>query len=65
MGDQSPLVSIHDQGAGGPANVLKELVEKAGGKIKLRHIKLGDPILSVLKNLDCRISGAVWFLDQP
>ncbi|HPP07013.1 MAG TPA: phosphoribosylformylglycinamidine synthase subunit PurQ, partial [Syntrophorhabdaceae bacterium] len=38
-----------DQGAGGPANVLKELVEKAGGKIELRRIKLGDPTLSVLK----------------
>jgi phosphoribosylformylglycinamidine synthase len=49
MGENSPLVSIHDQGAGGPANVLKELVEKAGGKIELRNIKLGDPTLSVLK----------------
>jgi phosphoribosylformylglycinamidine synthase len=49
MGDDNPTVSIHDQGAGGPANVLKELVEKAGGKIELRHIKLGDPTLSVLK----------------
>ena len=49
MGDQNPIVSVHDQGAGGPANVLKELVEKAGGKIELRRIKLGDPTLSVLK----------------
>jgi phosphoribosylformylglycinamidine synthase len=49
MGDHNPIVSVHDQGAGGPANVLKELVEKAGGKIELRHIKLGDPTLSVLK----------------
>jgi phosphoribosylformylglycinamidine synthase len=49
MGDHNPIVSIHDQGAGGPANVLKELVEKAGGKIELRHIKLGDPTLPVLK----------------
>ena len=49
MGDQNPIVSVHDQGAGGPANVLKELVEKAGGKIELRQIKLGDPTLSVLK----------------
>jgi phosphoribosylformylglycinamidine synthase len=49
MGDQNPIVSVHDQGAGGPANVLKELVEKAGGKIELRCIKLGDPTLSVLK----------------
>ncbi len=49
MGDQNPIVSVHDQGAGGPANVLKELVEKAGGRIELRRIKLGDPTLSVLK----------------
>jgi phosphoribosylformylglycinamidine synthase len=49
MGDNNPIVSVHDQGAGGPANVLKELVEKAGGRIELRRIKLGDPTLSVLK----------------
>jgi phosphoribosylformylglycinamidine synthase len=49
MGDRNPIISVHDQGAGGPANVLKELVEKAGGKIELRRIKLGDPTLSVLK----------------
>jgi phosphoribosylformylglycinamidine synthase len=49
MGEGNPIVSAHDQGAGGPANVLKELVETAGGKIELRRIKLGDPTLSVLK----------------
>jgi phosphoribosylformylglycinamidine synthase len=49
MGENNPMVSVHDQGAGGPANVLKELVEKAGGKIELRRIRLGDPTLSVLK----------------
>ncbi|HAT74026.1 MAG: Phosphoribosylformylglycinamidine synthase [Candidatus Moranbacteria bacterium GW2011_GWF2_36_839] len=49
MEDKNPIVSVHDQGAGGSANVLKELVEKAGGMIELRRIKLGDPTLSVLK----------------
>ncbi len=49
MGDRNPIASVHDQGAGGPANVLKELVEKAGGRIELRRIKLGDTTLSVLK----------------
>jgi len=48
MREANPIVSIHDQGAGGPANVLKELVEKAGGRIELRQVKLGDPTLSVL-----------------
>jgi len=61
MGDNNPIVSIHDQGAGGPANVLKELVEKAGGRIELRRIKLGDPTLSVLKSgLPNIKSGAVF-----
>jgi phosphoribosylformylglycinamidine synthase len=49
MGSNNPIESAHDQGAGGPANVLKELVEKAGGRIELRRIKLGDKTLSVLK----------------
>jgi len=49
MGDKNPIVSIHDQGAGGPANVQKELVEKSGGKINIRKIKSGDPTLSILE----------------
>jgi phosphoribosylformylglycinamidine synthase len=49
MGNNTPIISIHDQGAGGPANVLKELVETAGGRVNLRKIKLGDPTMSVLE----------------
>ncbi|MFC1827164.1 phosphoribosylformylglycinamidine synthase, partial [Thermodesulfobacteriota bacterium] len=30
-------------------NVLKELVEKSGGKINIRKIKVGDPTMSVLE----------------
>ncbi len=40
---------IHDQGAGGPGNVLKELVEQAGGRIDIRRIRVGDPTMSVLE----------------
>ncbi len=40
---------IHDQGAGGPANVLKELVEKSGGRVEIRNIRVGDPTMSVLE----------------
>lgn len=32
MGADNPIVSIHDQGAGGNCNVLKEIVEPAGGQ---------------------------------
>jgi len=49
MGGNIPIASAHDQGAGGPGNVLKELVEEVGGEIELRKIKLGDPTMSVLE----------------
>lgn len=49
MGGKSIIDVIHDQGAGGPANVLKELVEESGGRIEIRNIKVGDPTMSVLE----------------
>ena len=49
MGDKTLVEVIHDQGAGGPANVLKELVEKAGGWVEVRNIRVGDPTMSVLE----------------
>ncbi len=49
MGDLNPIVSIHDQGAGGPCNVLTELVDPAGGRIEIRNITLGDKTMSVLE----------------
>ena len=49
MGDSSLVDVIHDQGAGGPGNVLKELVEKSGGEIDIRKIRVGDPTMSVLE----------------
>ena len=65
MGESSPIISIHDQGAGGPANVLKELVEKVGGKIELRRIRLGDPTLSVLKIWIAEYQERCGFLIHP
>ena len=47
MGDANPILIAHDQGAGGPANVLKEAVGRAGGRIDLRKINVGDPTMSV------------------
>ncbi len=49
MGDDNPIESIHDQGAGGPCNVLTEIVEPAGGRIEIRNIKVGDRTMSVLE----------------
>lgn len=49
MGERSLIEIIHDQGAGGPANVLKELVEKSGGRVEIRNVQVGDPTMSVLE----------------
>ena len=49
MGEDNPIISIHDQGAGGPCNVLTELIEPIGGKVEIRNIKVGDKTMSVLE----------------
>jgi phosphoribosylformylglycinamidine synthase len=49
LGEKNPIVSIHDQGAGGNCNVIKELIYPAGAKIEIRKIPLGDNTLSVLE----------------
>lgn len=48
-GDSNPIVSIHDQGAGGNGNVLKELVEPVGGIIYANRFDLGDPTINALE----------------
>jgi len=49
LGPRNPIVSIHDQGAGGNCNVLKEIVAPAGGRINIRAVPVGDATMSVLE----------------
>jgi phosphoribosylformylglycinamidine synthase len=49
LGDDNPIVSIHDQGAGGNCNVVKEIINPAGAKIDIRKVLVGDYTLSVLE----------------
>jgi phosphoribosylformylglycinamidine synthase len=49
LGDENPIASIHDQGAGGNCNVVKEIIYPAGAKIDIRKIIIGDNTLSVLE----------------
>lgn len=44
--DGSPVISIHDHGAGGHLNCLSELVEATGGRIDISKLPVGDPTLS-------------------
>lgn len=49
LGGRNPIVSVHDQGAGGNGNVLKEIVEPAGATYDIRKVYVGDNTLSVLE----------------
>jgi len=49
MGTNNPIISVHDQGAGGNGNVLKEIVEPAGASYDIRKVYVGDHTLSVLE----------------
>ena len=41
MGPKNPIMQIHDQGAGGNCNVVKEIIYPLGAKIDIRAVKLG------------------------
>ncbi|KAJ7516913.1 hypothetical protein O6H91_21G004200 [Diphasiastrum complanatum] len=49
MGKDNPIVSIHDQGAGGNCNVVKEIIYPKGAKIDIRAIVVGDETMSILE----------------
>lgn len=51
LGSDNPILAIHDQGAGGNGNVLKELVEPgyAGAVIFSKEFQLGDPTINALE----------------
>jgi len=65
MGDKTLIDVIHDQGAGGPGNVLKELVEHSGGRIEIRNIRVGDPTMSVLEIYVAEYQERNGFLIRP
>ncbi|XP_047128981.1 phosphoribosylformylglycinamidine synthase isoform X1 [Hydra vulgaris] len=49
MDENNPIKSIHDQGAGGNGNVLKEICDPAGAIIRAKDFELGDPTLSLME----------------
>ena len=51
LGNDNPIISIHDVGAGGLSNALPELVHDSdcGGNFKLKAIPVADPSLSPME----------------
>ncbi|MBM3155888.1 MAG: phosphoribosylformylglycinamidine synthase [Chloroflexi bacterium] len=65
MGESNPLLSAHDQGAGGPGNVLAEIINPTGGRINIRRIKLGDMSLAVVELWCAEYQERSAFLTDP
>ncbi len=63
--EDNPISSIHDQGAGGPSNVLTELMEPLGGTINIRRIVLGDKTMSVLQIWSAEFQEGYGLLIRP
>ncbi|GAB2235640.1 hypothetical protein Droror1_Dr00026071 [Drosera rotundifolia] len=49
MGEKNPIISIHDQGAGGNCNVVKEIIYPKGAVIDIKAVVVGDDTMSVLE----------------
>ena len=49
LDEENPILSIHDQGAGGMANVTKEIVFPAGADIYLNSVNKGDKSMTPLE----------------
>ncbi|MDF3130903.1 phosphoribosylformylglycinamidine synthase [Kiritimatiellaeota bacterium B1221] len=49
LGEDNPMLSIHDIGAGGLSNGLPELVEATGGHFKLRNVNNEDMSMSPME----------------
>jgi phosphoribosylformylglycinamidine synthase len=65
MGDKNPIEAIHDQGAGGPSNVITELVEIIGGRADIRQIRLGDKTMAVISIWSAEYQERYGFLIKP
>ncbi len=53
LGGRNPLVQIHDQGAGGNCNVVKEIIYPLGAQIDVRAVQVRGADGGVLRRNRC------------
>jgi len=61
----NPIISIHDQGAGGMGNVTKEIVSPVGGEVYLNNVNVGDKTMSALEIWGAEYQEQVTILIDP
>ncbi|MDP1884425.1 MAG: phosphoribosylformylglycinamidine synthase [Candidatus Moranbacteria bacterium] len=65
MGDENPIETMTDQGAGGVTNASIEMVCPAGAKFYLGRIKTGDETLSPVEKLVCEFQENLHIIVRP
>lgn len=63
--DKNPIISIHDQGSGGMANVTREISEPMGAKIFLDKVDLGDSTMNSLEKWIAEYQEQITILIRP
>ena len=61
----NPIISIHDQGSGGMANVTREISEPNGAKIFLDKVDLGDKSMNSLEKWIAEYQEQITLLVKP
>jgi phosphoribosylformylglycinamidine synthase len=62
LGDKNPIISVHDQGAGGNGNVLKEIVEPAGAEYDIRKVSSFENCTQLVNTACIRRAQNAYFL---
>ena len=65
MGENNPIRTIEDQGAGGPSNNIKELISKVGGKVWISKLPVGDKTMSDVEIWVCEYQECLAFVIRP
>ena len=63
--NDNPIISIHDQGSGGMANVTREISEPLGAKIFLDNIEVGDKSMNSLEKWVAEYQEQITILVKP
>lgn len=63
--EDNPIISIHDQGSGGMANVTREISEPRGAKIFLDNLDLGDKSMNSLEKWVAEYQEQITILIEP
>lgn len=65
MIDENPILSIHDQGSGGMANVTKEIISPKGALVSIDNVKKGQLNISPFEIWNAEYQEQCSFLIKP